>query len=88
LTISCIGAESGSRGVLPAGIPGSALSPNLSRLWINVAFPPIGSPFFGAKAAIDPGRSDGLDVQAIVLLLEGEPANFLVGGVAKCSYDS
>ena len=70
------------------GMPCSALSSNLPGLWINVAFPPIGSTFFGAKAAIDSGRSAGLDVQAIVLLLEGEPANFFVVGVAKCSYDS
>jgi hypothetical protein len=88
LTISCVGAESGSRGVLAAGSPCSALSPNLSGLWINVAFPPIGGAFFGAKAAIDSWGSGGLDVQAIILLLEGEPANFLVRGVAKCSYDS
>jgi hypothetical protein len=63
------------------------LSSDLPRLWINVAFPPVSSAFFGAKAAIDSGRSGGLDVQTLVLLIEGEAANFFLAGVVECSYD-
>jgi hypothetical protein len=64
-----------------------ALSSDLPSLWINIALPPIRSALFGAKAAIDSGRSGGLDVQTLVLLIEGEAPNFFPVGVLKCSYD-
>jgi len=69
------------------GISGVALSSDFPRFGIHVALPPIGSAFFGTKAAIDSGRSSGLEVQTIILLIEGEPANFFLLGVLKCSYD-
>src|SRR5258708_5434550 len=71
----------------PGGISGLALSSDFPRLVIHVALPPIGSAFFGTKAAIDSGRSSGLEVQTIILLIEGEPPNFFFVGVLKCSYD-
>jgi len=67
---------------------GVALSSDLPSLRINVALPPISSALFGAKSAVDSRRGAAPDVQALVLLVEGEAANFFIVGVAKCSYDS
>jgi hypothetical protein len=73
--------------LLAASRSGVALSSDFPSFRIHVAFPPIGSAFFGLKSAVDSGRSGGLEVQAMVLLVEGEPPNFFLVGVLKCTYD-
>ena len=71
----------------PAGIARVALSSQLPGFRVHVAFPPIGSTFFGAKSAVESWRSGGLKVQAMVALVEGEPADFFMLDVVEGSYD-
>jgi len=71
----------------PAGSARGALSAELPGFRVHVAFPPIGSTFFGAKSAVESWRSGGLKVQTMVALVEGEPADFFMLDVVKGSYD-
>lgn len=62
------------------------VSSDLPGLRINIIFPPVGSPIFGTKSAIDSRSCARLEVQTIILLVEAESPNFFVAEVVKCPY--
>jgi hypothetical protein len=57
---------------------------DLPGLRINITFPPVRGSVFGAKSAVDSRSSGRLEVQAIILVVEGESPNFFVVEVVKC----